>query len=153
MKLRLAEKTDIDQLIKMRWDFTLEDYPEMGEGIEYHSFEKECREFLETALDSGRWFVWIAEEEEEIISHIYIELIHKVPRPGRVTNPFAYMTNVYTAPECRGKGVGSKLLSKVNEWSKEINYEFIIVWPSETSVQFYERNGYSLCNEPMEQHF
>lgn len=150
--IRLAEREDFDQLIKMRWDFTLEDYPEMVEGKDFESFERECKEFLESAIDSGSWFVWIAEAGERVISHIYIELVHKVPRPGRVTNPFAYMTNVYTVPEQRGNGVGSKLLSKVNDWAKERNYEFIIVWPSDTSVKFYGRNGYSHCKEPMERH-
>ncbi|WP_079508586.1 GNAT family N-acetyltransferase [Mesobacillus jeotgali] len=153
MDFRLANKQDIKQLIKMRWDFTLEDYPKMAEGVAYHSFETECEEFLESSLDSGRWFIWVAEEREEIISHIYIELIHKVPRPGRVTDPFAYMTNVYTKPEYRGKSVGSRLISTVNSWAEENQFEFIIVWPSETSIEFYGRNGYSPCTEPMERHF
>ncbi|MBT2682871.1 GNAT family N-acetyltransferase [Bacillus sp. ISL-37] len=153
MKIRLANQGDIDQLIKMRWDFTLEDYPEMGEGVGYRSFEKECRGFLESALESGQWFVWIAENKGEIVSHIYIELIHKVPRPGRITNPFAYITNVYTVNEYRGKGTGSKLLTRVNEWAEEKKFEFIIVWPSDTSIEFYERNGYTQCTEPMEKHF
>lgn len=153
MEIRLANQGDIDQLIKMRWDFTLEDYPEMGEGVGYSSFEKECRGFLESALESGQWFVWIAENKGEIVSHIYVELIHKVPRPGRFTHPFAYMTNVYTVPEYRGKGTGSKLLSRVNEWADEMNFEFIIVWPSDTSIEFYGRNGYTQCTEPLEKHF
>lgn len=87
------------------------------------------------------------------VAYIYIELIRKVPRPGRVTNPFAYMTNVYTLPEYRGKGIGSILITKVNEWAAKMNYEFIIVWPSDTGIEFYSRNGYSLCKEPMEKHF
>lgn len=153
MKIRLANKRDIEQLIKMRWDFTLEDYLEMGEGVEFSSFENECRRFLGTAIDSSKWFVWVAEKNGQIISHIYVELIQKVPRPGRVTHPFAYMTNVYTVPEYRGKGTGSKLLSRVNEWAEEKKLEFIIVWPSETSNEFYGRNGYTHCAEPMERHF
>ncbi|MGD6901081.1 hypothetical protein [Bacillus infantis] len=28
MQIRLAERKDIDRLIRMRWDFTLEDYKE-----------------------------------------------------------------------------------------------------------------------------
>lgn len=153
MELRLAQKTEIDQLIKMRWDFTLEDYPEMGKRSNYSSFEKECGDFLEEAMGSGEWFIWIAEKDGKIISHIYIELINKVPRPGRVTHPFAYMTNVYTVPEYRGKGIGSMLLSKVNEWAAEMKYEFMIVWPSDNSIEFYGRNGYLHCKEPMEKHF
>ncbi|RHW41478.1 N-acetyltransferase [Neobacillus notoginsengisoli] len=150
MQIRLAETKDIEQLIKMRWDFTLEDYPSAQEKSDYHSFTMECKNFLEQAISSGQWFIWVAEEGEQLVSHIYIELIQKVPRPGRVTAPFAYMTNVYTVKEYRGKGIGSKLISVVNDWVKENKYEFIIVWLSEDGVRFYERNGYARCIEPME---
>jgi GNAT superfamily N-acetyltransferase len=150
VEIRLAQEKDIGPLINMRWDFTLEDYPEMGVGIEYSSFEEECRVFLKNALEGSQWKIWVAEENGQVVSHIFIELINKVPRPGRVTNPFAYMTNVYTLPEYRGIGVGSKLLTTVNDWAKKMNYEFIIVWPSETSIEFYGRNGYTHCKEPME---
>lgn len=150
MQIRLADTKDIDQLIKMRWDFTLEDYPSAQEKSDYETFAKECRAFLESAINGSQWFIWVAEEEARLISHIYIELIQKVPRPGRVTRPFAYMTNVYTVKDYRGKGIGSKLISAVNNWMKESQYEFIIVWPSEEGVRFYERNGYTRCIEPME---
>ncbi|RSD28836.1 GNAT family N-acetyltransferase [Mesobacillus subterraneus] len=153
MEYRLAKKDDIEQLIKMRWDFTVEDYPEMGEGVAFSAFAEECSSFLEQAIDNGQWFIWVAEDHEKIVSHIYVELIQKVPRPGRVTNPFAYMTNVYTIPCYRGKGIGSQLLSSVNEWAKDQKYEFIIVWPSDTSIEFYSRNGYANCKEPMERQF
>ncbi|WP_231689544.1 GNAT family N-acetyltransferase [Bacillus sp. FJAT-27245] len=148
--IRLAEKRDIEQLSKMRWDFTMEDYPSAVLESDYKVFEEECSAFLQDAMDGGQWFIWIAEEEGRIISHMYIELIHKVPRPGRVTRPFAYMTNVNTVPEYRGKGIGGKLISTINEWAKANQYEFIIVWPSEEGVRFYEKNGYSHCKEPME---
>ncbi|WP_255350845.1 GNAT family N-acetyltransferase [Salinicoccus sp. YB14-2] len=67
-----------------------------------------------------------------------------------MTYPFAFMTNVYTIPENRGEGIGGQLITKVNAWSKEQNNEFIIVWPSETSIDFYKRYGYHHCNESME---
>ncbi len=111
---------------------------------------KKCQFFLENALKSDRWVIWVAEESEKIVSHIYIELIEKVPRPGRITYPFAYMTNVYTVPEYRNKGIGSKVLSSINKWIKENNYEFAIVWPSDEAIDYYKKNGYVQCAEPME---
>lgn len=151
MEIRLATMEDIDQLIRMRWDFTLEDYPEMTQNSDgYDAFEKECREFLEKAIAGERWHIWIAKENGQVISHIYIELIEKVPRPGRITRPFAYMTNVYTVPAWRGKGVGGKLLAQINTWVKENDYEFVIVWPSEEGIEFYKRHGYTNCVEPLE---
>ncbi len=126
MNIRLAEAKDIKQLIKMRWDNTIE-FDESKKDTSYEEFERECRTFLENALNSNQWFIWVAEDNDRIVSHIYIELIHKVPRPGRVTHPFAYMTNVYTIPEYRNGGVGSNVLSTINNWIKENKYEFVIV--------------------------
>jgi GNAT superfamily N-acetyltransferase len=149
MIIRLAEAKDIKQLISMRWDFTIE-YDESKKDESFEDFEKECHSFLENALNNGQWFIWVVEKNGRIVSHIYIELIQKVPRPGRVTNPFAYMTNVYTIPEYRSKGVGSKILSSINKWIHENDYEFVIVWPSDEAINFYKKNGYVHCTEPME---
>ncbi|MEO4052261.1 GNAT family N-acetyltransferase [Solibacillus sp. CAU 1738] len=150
MKLRLAKKEDIRELVQMRWDFTLEDYPNTFNEQDYVGFSEECTAFLQQAIDGESWYIWVAEINEQIVSHIYIELIQKVPRPGRITYPFAYMTNVYTKEMYRGKGIGSQLLSKINQWVKDNNYEFVIVWPSEEGVEFYKRNGYVNCKEALE---
>lgn len=149
MNIRLAEAKDINQLIEMRWDNTIE-FDESKKDASYEEFERECQKFLENALNSNQWFIWVAEDNERIISHIYIELVHKVPRPGRVTHPFAYMTNVYTIPEYRNGGLGSKVLTTINNWIKENKYEFVIVWPSDEATNYYKKNGYVHCTEPME---
>ncbi|WP_203287921.1 GNAT family N-acetyltransferase [Metabacillus sp. cB07] len=149
MKLRFAEEKDIDQLIKMRWDVTIE-HDESKANSSFPDFEKECRIFLEYAIKGDRWMIWVAEENEKLVSHIYIELIEKVPRPGRITYPFAFMTNVYTIPEYRNKGIGSRMLSSINQWIKENKCEFVIVWPSDDSIGYYKKNGYAHCVEAME---
>ncbi|WP_280771621.1 GNAT family N-acetyltransferase [Salipaludibacillus daqingensis] len=149
MNIRLAEAKDISQLISMRWDFTIEN-DESKRNASFDDFEKECRSFLEKAMASDHWFIWVGEENGKVASHIYIELMHKVPRPGRKTYPFAYMTNVYTDPEFRNKGVGSKMLQTINKWIKENKYEFVVVWPSDKSINYYKKNGYVHCTEPME---
>ncbi|PPA71013.1 GNAT family N-acetyltransferase [Jeotgalibacillus proteolyticus] len=149
MIIRLAETKDINQLIQMRWDTTIE-FDESKKDESYEEFERECQAFLEDALNSKLWFIWVAEDQGKIVSHIYIELIQKVPRPGRITHPFAFMTNVYTIPEYRNQGIGSRVLSTLNKWIQENNYEFVIVWPSDESINYYKRNGYVHCKEPME---
>lgn len=151
MKIRLAEPYDIDSLVRMRWDFTYEHNPNIEAS--YADFQEECSAFLHTAMSNGKWFIWVVEVDDRIVSHIYIELIDKVPRPGRITHPFAYMTNVYTIPDYRSKGIGGQLLKCIEEWGRGKQHEFIIVWPSEDAVPFYARNGYKHCNEPMELSF
>lgn len=138
----------MDQLIRMRWDFTYEHAPDCVAS--YEGFYEECKAFLKKAVASETWFIWIAETESRIVSHIYIELIDKVPRPGRITYPFAYMTNVYTVPEFRSQGIGGQLLRRIKQWGSERKLEFIIVWPSDEAIPFYAKNGYKHCIEPME---
>lgn len=116
----------------------------------YDGFEKECESFLENAFNSHQWFIWIAEVDDKIVSHIYIELVQKVPRPGRITYPFVYMTNVFTVAEYRNKGIGSKLLNSINEWVEERNYEFVMVWPSNEAINYYKKNGYEHSTEVMQ---
>lgn len=150
MQIRLANEQEIDQLIRMRYDFTLEYSPEMA--ADYELFYSECKAFLEDAITGARWFIWIAEVDDRVVSNIYIQLIDKVPRPGRITYPFGYVTNVYTLPEYRSQGIGSKISQSIEEWSRMNHLEFLIVWPSEDGVSFYERNGYVKAAEAMEKH-
>lgn len=147
---RLANFRDIDQLVQMRWDFTVED-DESGKIKEssFGEFYQECRTFLKKALDEEKWSIWVAEYEGRVVSHMYVELVSKVPRPGRITYPFAYLTNVYTVPEHRGQGIGGKLMAAVNDWARQQKHEFIIVWPSEEGEEFYRRYGYTSVTDPM----
>jgi GNAT superfamily N-acetyltransferase len=150
VQIRLAVENDIDQLIRMRYDFTLEYSPDIV--ADYELFYLECKAYLEAAITGARWFIWIAEVDEKVVSHIYIELIDKVPRPGRITYPFGYVTNVYTLPQYRSKGIGSKISKSIAEWARVHHLEFLIVWPSDEGVAFYERNGYVKAVEAMELH-
>ncbi|WP_223829932.1 GNAT family N-acetyltransferase [Paenibacillus arenilitoris] len=137
--------------MQMRFDFTLEHNKELIlTEKETEEYRNEAMQFLRRAIGSEQWFIWVAELEGRVVSHIFLEAVHKVPRPGRTTNPFLYMTNVYTLPAYRGQGVGSALLGHIEAWAKERKFEFVIVWPSEESVGFYGKSGYARCSEPME---
>jgi GNAT superfamily N-acetyltransferase len=138
--IRLATTGDADALIEMRRAFTLEDEPRGGLRPDY---ETDMRSFLEEGLSSGRWKVWIAEADGKVVSHIYLALVDKVPRPTRANRQIAYMTNVYTRSEDRGTGIGADVLNTVTAWAETNDVELICVWPSETSVAFYCRNGFA----------
>lgn len=56
MQIRLAEEKDIKQLIKMRWDFTIEE-DERKRVESFDDFEKECQTFLEKAINSNQWLL------------------------------------------------------------------------------------------------
>lgn len=149
--VRLATLHDIDELVTMRWDFSGE---ESNSTDNFEDFHKVCSSFLVKAIESGDWYIWVAEIDNVIVSHMYLQLIHKVPRPGKSHDPYyGYVTNVYTRPAFRSQGIGTKIHTEMERWSKENNVEFLILWPSSESVQFYSKNGFSNSKEAMEKHW
>lgn len=146
MNVRLAQAQDLDQLVCLRRDFTLEDDPE-AELVE--GYETECRTFLEHALTGERWRIFLAEADGKVVSHAYVELVAKVPRPTREAPHWGYVTNVYTVPAQRGKGIGAAVLGEVTAWADQAALELLIVWPSDESRSFYARHGFADADDPM----
>ncbi|MBB3113965.1 GNAT superfamily N-acetyltransferase [Paenibacillus phyllosphaerae] len=150
--IRLATLDDVNQLVQMRWDFSMEDNGESEASFE--EFHRICSEFLVKSLEGRDWYIWVAEVDNEIVAHMYLQLIHKVPRPGKSPDPYyGYVTNVYTRPAFRNQGIGSRIHHAMENWSRENEVEFLLLWPSSESVNFYSINGFSRCDEAMEKHW
>lgn len=149
---RLATLNDVATLVRMRWEYDQEETPDPS--LDFSAFEQTCTPFIVNAINNGDWFIWVAEEKGELLSHMYVQLIRKVPRPGGLPDPrWGYVTNVYTRPGDRGRGIGSGLLDAMKAWSEDNPFEFLILWPSGTSVAFYERHGFARSEEALELHF
>lgn len=142
---RMAAEADLDELAQMRWDFRFEEAPG-GTVYDQASFLQTCAAFLRQGLREQRWTYWVAQQDGQIVSHIYIQRVPKVPKPNKLDDALGYVTNVYTRPAYRGQGIGTQLMSHVLQWAREHDLESLIVWPSETSVGFYERAGF--CRSP-----
>jgi GNAT superfamily N-acetyltransferase len=145
---RIATEQDLTQLAHLRWDFRMEggEIPVVGKD----EFIETCTSFLKRGLESRYQVYWVAEESDEIISQIFVHKIDMVPRPCKIDEQFGYVTNNYTKPAYRNKGIGSKLMRRVIEWAKDENLELLIVYPSEEAVTFYERAGFYAENDVME---
>ncbi len=146
MEYRLADSQDTGRLAELRWVHKNEDEP-LDEGAPFDAAGREgyirtCSDFLKQALQE-EFSCWVAVENKVIVSHIYVAKVRKVPKPGKLDGVWGYVTAVYTVPEYRNKGIGSALMDKVKTWSREKGLEHLIVWPSEPSVPFYERAGFS----------
>ncbi|MBX3084052.1 MAG: GNAT family N-acetyltransferase [Anaerolineae bacterium] len=143
INIRQAHVADADQLAKLRWEhaFYYEDKPGPDERLE--DFTVAFRPFIEQILTGGKWAIWVAEEDGILVSQMYVQRIDKVPRPGRFGKQYGYITNVYTLPEYRNNGIGTRLLRRVIAWAGEIELELLIVWPSKASREFYQRQGFA----------
>ncbi len=149
MLFRQARQQDARALAQMRWDFTAED--DFIHPAATHEEYEDCFEgFLAYAIRSGRWAIWVAEDEGQLVSHIFMQVIEKVPRPGREERQFGWVTNVYTIPAYRNQGVGSQLMAQVVEWAKDRKLEVMVVWPTQRSVPYYQRAGFDYTIQLLE---
>lgn len=146
--IRRADRADGPALAELRWDSSDE-----SEREDRDLFVARFLKFWEGALAGGRWAVWIAERDGTIISNIWVYLVPKVPRPYEQADAYGYMTNVYTIPGERSRGVGSEMLARIIDWAREKRLEALFVSPSDESVAFYERAGFSWSKQWLEIEF
>lgn len=145
LEIRLATSDDIAQLISLRRQFTYED----ERGDERPEFEDECRSFLDSAIGREQWRVWVACVGPQIVSHVFVALIDKVPRPTHESRKIGYLTNAFTVPEYRNRGIGGRLLKAAQEDATNEDVELMLVWPSDESLGFYRDHGFNSERDPL----
>jgi GNAT superfamily N-acetyltransferase len=133
-------------LAEMRWDFRLEDDPAAATGEDREAFVRACEAWIRYRIALGTWTVWVADAgegaERRIVAHVFVNLVDKVPKPGKLVDRWGYVTNVYTQPAWRGRGIGAELLDWVKVWALGADLEFLQLWPSDASRPFYRRAGF-----------
>jgi GNAT superfamily N-acetyltransferase len=145
MQYRMADARDAAALAALRWDFRMEEGGPSAMGRD--EFIAACSAVLVEELASGQWAYWVADDEGQLVAMIFVRRIRKVPKPLRLHDEFAYVTNVYTRPAYRNRGVGTELMGHVVAWAREQDFENLIVWPSERAVSFYTRAGFAPDSE------
>ena len=105
---------------------------------------------MEDHLKSDAWHCWVAEEAEQLIGAVWLQLVEKIPNPRSEAEHHAYLTNFYVDERARGRGIGSQLLSAVIAWCRTRDVHAIILWPTERSRSLYERNGFAVRDDLME---
>ncbi len=152
--IRLAEEKDFLQLAQMKWEHSAEDDITYGEtntvGVNKQDFIEDYITFLK---NDSTYTIFVLEQDGIVISAMYVAIIDKIPKPNAPKSYIAYLTNVHTMSKYRNKGYGTELLSYIKKYLKDKGCELIFVWPSDNSVNWYQRNGFNSENDIMECEF
>jgi GNAT superfamily N-acetyltransferase len=148
IRFEQAAMADVEALARLRWDFRAED----GETprVDRDAFIATCAAFFRDGIASGEWVVWTARDDTGIVSHQCVCLIRPVPRPCAPADVYGYLTNVYTIPAFRGRGIGGELLRHVRTWAEQEGLELLLVSPGENAVSFYARGGFESASDFMQ---
>lgn len=140
MIIRKAGINDIDELIKIRIAYLKEDYGNISsEQIE--QLKKQLPEYYINHSDRDM-IAYIAEENSEIISSVFLIVIEKPANPTFMLGKIGNILNVYTKPEYRKKGIAGQLLkSAVNE-AREMNLSYLELKSTKAGFNLYKELGF-----------
>ena len=147
VKIRLAAESDAATLARLRYALrsAAKDVVENE-----HEFLARCELWMKERLGQGsQWQCWLAECETISVGAVWAQVVEKIPNPSGERECFVYLTNFYVREEYRGEGVGARLLAAVLEWSQTRMAHAVILWPTERSVPFYQRHGFSSAEDLM----
>ena len=148
MIIRIADETDYNELALMKWEHGAEDDIDYGEhnldGADKGKFVAEFVDFLKTHKE---YRIFVAEENSMVVSAMFVYLIPKLPKPNGNAKYIAYLTNVYTKAEYRNKGIGTQILNYIKNDLIDKKCELLFAWPSDNSVNWYNRNNFSSDND------
>ena len=138
--VRLGTPADASRLAALRLEFRATiGAPEENAA----SFLARCTTWMESRLSSGSaWRAWLAEEGDDVLGTVWIQLIEKMPNPIAEPEENGYLTNFYVVPRAQGMGIGTALLEAALAWCRDREVHAVILWPTKRSRPLYERHGF-----------
>lgn len=147
-KIRLAALDDLDELIRLRLDFLQEvgnlkagDADELGTAL---------RDYLIRKMPAGEFLAWVAEDAGAIVATSGVTLFERPPNGSNLTGLEAYLSNMYTVPACRGRGIGTALVATIVAHLKATRVRRIWLHATEQGRPVYAKAGFVPGEDDME---
>ncbi|MHC1683169.1 MAG: GNAT family N-acetyltransferase [Clostridiaceae bacterium] len=138
MNYRKANLEDIPQLVELRKIQLID------EGLRpINNIDNELYKYFQESLEDGSLISWILEVEDKIIATSGICFYQYPPSYANPTGKIAYVTNMYTKKEFRGKGIASWLLKLIINEAKERNYNLVRLHASVHGKPVYKTFGFT----------
>ena len=140
MNLRKATLDDMDELVKIRLGYLNIDFKDMSKHQEKQIKEELQVYFMEHL---GRDFMaYIAEENGEIVSSVFLVMIEKPANPNFMTGKIGNVLNVFTKPEYRRQGLANRLLKTMIEEAKSKRISYLELMATEQGYPLYKKLGF-----------
>ena len=140
IEYRLAEPCDIEALARIRLDFLVESNGVVGEekAVIYAS----NLEYFKSTI-GGDFVAWLAIEEGEIIGTSGVSFYEYPPNKSAPTGKKAYISNMFTYPQHRGRGVATKLFALTVDEAKSRGCEVVMLNATAMGRPIYEKYGFT----------
>lgn len=139
----------IDKIISLRLAL-LKELGELNSPQEEQLLATSTRGYLQKALLNNEFISYMAETNGIPVSISGMVIFKRPPYLENLQGIEAYILNMYTVPEYRGKGFAKKLLENCIDESKKSGVKRIWLHASEDGEHLYKRMGFTNKDSEME---
>lgn len=146
--VRAATIDDLDVLTNLRVTF-LEQLGDLTDEYHREAFRGATYAYLREALPAGKFLAWVAEFEERIVGTSGLVLFEQAPTPSNLSGVEAYILNMYTLPEWRGRGIAQALLREIIAYAHSKQVPYLWLYATKAGRPVYEKLGFTLLTDAM----
>ena len=144
MIYRKAIKSDIDILVELRKKQLIDEGFAPSTNIDF-----ELKSFFEKTVEEGSLIEYVAVEDDNIIATGAVLFYNLPPSYSNTSGRIAYITNMYTKDEFRGRGIATALLNILVEEVKKSGCEVINLKASVHGKPVYKKFGFKESEDHM----
>ncbi|MFN8511673.1 MAG: GNAT family N-acetyltransferase [Chloroflexia bacterium] len=147
-RVRRAKVGDVEALVRLRVALLRE----MGAVDEAGSepLAGAIRRYLMDELPDERFLAWVGVDDAgTVVACGGLVFLQKPPSPGNHSGREAYIMNMYTVPEWRGRGLASRMFATIVGHAREAGAELVRLHATEDGRAIYERGGFRLVGNEM----
>ena len=145
IEYRKATIDDIEELLKVRMA-VLYEVEHIFTAEQEAALLAPNREYILNGLADGSFAEWLAVEDNKIIGTSSVSFYLLPPTTTRPNGKTAYIGNMFTYPEYRGRGIGSQLLSLATEEAKLAGCNELRLNATDAGRPIYQKFGFK-CND------
>jgi len=139
--IRMANINDIDSLAEMRIRLINEVKKNM-EDYNWNDYLQALKCYYNDGLLNGKIVAFVAEENGNVIAISIMCFYNICPSPSNLDGRLAFITDMYTVPEYRNKGLGYNLLNNIMKYAKKLGYKKVTLNATDSGRILYEKYGF-----------
>ncbi len=139
--IRRATTDDIETLVELRVALQRENTD--GIEVDWAAVREACRRYFAQTLPSDVFVVFVAEAEGRVVATSGVSFVSRPPGSTSFLRCEGYVTNVYTVPDWRSRGVATALLNETIGYSQQQGARLVYLHTSDAGRPLYEKLGFA----------
>jgi len=145
MSIREATAADLETIMRHRRRMFIE----MGfrDETALVAMEATSAPFIKAGMADGSFRAWLAEIDGKVVAGGGVVIVGYPSSPHDQTPRRAWVLNMYTEPEHRGRGLAQSTIEAMITWCRREEFSWVSLHASDAGRHLYEKLGFVPTNE------